>query len=60
MQSARLVRHSRPKGGATDRPEPETMAEGLNEWERQVGLPSYERIAAEYAAQADPEGERAG
>ena len=36
------------------------MAEGPNDGERQVGLSSHERIAAEDLAQADPEVVRAG
>lgn len=38
----------------------ETMTEGPNDRERQVGLSSREWIAAENAAQADPEVDRAG
>ena len=40
--------------------EPETMVEGPNDWERQVGPESHERYAAENSAPADPAVERAG
>jgi hypothetical protein len=32
--------------------EPGTMLKGLNDWERQVGLTSHERTAAEHPARA--------
>jgi len=53
MTSAKLVRHSDPKGGETDRPKPGTVAEGRNEKERQVGHESQERQAQNVQGELD-------
>jgi hypothetical protein len=43
-----------PKGGATDRLRRKRRFEGPNDWERQVGLATHERTAAEHPAKAGP------
>lgn len=45
----------RPKGAALEPVEPKMMAEGLNDWEWQVGPESHEWIAADQSATTEPD-----